>query len=245
MSSTTFEKKTTSDNKLNSLYVDLLTEDPIIPNQQYGCYSFVSPEKIIKQKDSFMFEQFVKQWQYSKAMSMYSDFTQFLSAKYSINPESLLANFMLGDSKSDILTGRLFMPIAFYLLLIGCAFISAYSRESNTSIYIMLIFVIGFSFWMRTIFVQDCSLNPDKDIYKDKESKEVIGNLACTFEKYGGLQAIIATCFLINMLSYIKDPTYKAFVFIIILLGSGLLTNLFILNIKSDGSNTEAKKSDT
>lgn len=90
MSSTTFEKKTTSDNKLNSLYVDLLTEDPIIPNQQYGCYSFVSPEKIIEQKDSFMFEQFVKQWQYSKAMSMYSDFTQFLSAKYSINPESIL-----------------------------------------------------------------------------------------------------------------------------------------------------------
>lgn len=90
MSSTTFEKKTTSDNKLNSLCVDLLTEDPIIPNQQYGCYSFVSPEKIIEQKDSFMFEQFVKQWQYSKAMSMYSDFTQFLSAKYSINPESIL-----------------------------------------------------------------------------------------------------------------------------------------------------------
>lgn len=90
MSSTTFEKKTTSDNKLNSRYVDLLTEDPIIPNQQYGCYSFVSPEKIIKQKDSFMFEQFVKQWEYSKAMSMYSDFTQFLSAKYNINPESIL-----------------------------------------------------------------------------------------------------------------------------------------------------------
>ena len=90
MSSSTFEKKTTSDNKLNSLYVDLLAEDPIIPNQQYGCYSFVSPEKIIEQKDSFMFEQFVKQWQYSKAMSMYSDFTQFLSAKYSINPESIL-----------------------------------------------------------------------------------------------------------------------------------------------------------
>ena len=37
---------------------------------------------------------------------------------YSINPESLLANFMLGDSKSDILTSRLVMPIAFYLLLI-------------------------------------------------------------------------------------------------------------------------------
>ena len=85
-----FEKKMTSNNKPNAKYVDLLAEDPVIPNQQYGCYSFVSPENIIKQRDMFMFEQLVKQWEYSKALSMYSDFTQFLSAKYSINPESIM-----------------------------------------------------------------------------------------------------------------------------------------------------------
>jgi hypothetical protein len=89
-SSDSFEKKMTSNNKPNAKYVDLLAEDPVIPNQQYGCYSFVSPENIIKQRDMFMFEQFVKQWEYSKALSMYSDFTQFLSAKYSINPESIM-----------------------------------------------------------------------------------------------------------------------------------------------------------
>lgn len=166
--------------------------------------------------------------------------------EYSINPESLLANFMLGDSNSDPEKAgtwiRLAWVVVFYIILIGYAFHFGFSQESKTPIYFILIFMIGFSFWMRAIFVQDCSLNPDKDIYKDKESKEVNWNLACTFEKYGGLQAIIATCFLINMLSYIKNPTYKAFVFIIILLGSGLLANLFILNIESDGSNTEAKK---
>lgn len=90
MSNKTFEKKTTSNNKLNPKYVDLLNEDPVIPNQKYGCYSFVSPEKIIQKRDIFMFEKFVKQWQYSKAVSMFSDFTQFLSFKYNIDAESIM-----------------------------------------------------------------------------------------------------------------------------------------------------------
>ena len=138
---------------------------------------------------------------------------------------------MLGDSKSDILTSRLVMPIAFYLLLILYAFISSYYGESTIPIYIMLIFMIGFSFWMRTIFVQDCSLKANKDISKDKDEDDV-EKFLCKFEKYGGLQAIIATCFLINMLSYIKNPVYKLFVFIILGLGSGLLSTVFMLNLK-------------
>jgi hypothetical protein len=153
------------------------------------------------------------------------------SEEYSINPESLLANFMLGDSKSDILTGRLLMPILFYLLLLGYAFISSYYGESSTPIYILLIFTIGFSFWMRTIFIQDCSLKENKDISKDKKEDDV-DKFFCKFEKYGGLQAIITTCFLINMLSYIKNPTYKLFIFIIVGLASGLLSSVFILNLK-------------
>ena len=134
--------------------------------------------------------------------------------EYSINPESLLANFMLGDSKNSLwgmFWPRLTMPIAFYLLLMIYAFYSSYYGESKLPIYLLLIFVIGFSFWMRTIFVQDCSLKPNKDISKDKD-KDPGEKFLCLFEKYGGLQAIIATCFLINMLSYIKNPVYKLFI---------------------------------
>lgn len=87
MSTRTFEKKMTNDGKLNPRYVDLLNEDPVIASQQYGCYSFVSPEKIINNRNIFMFEKFVKQWQYSKSLSMFSDFMQFLSYKYNLNPE--------------------------------------------------------------------------------------------------------------------------------------------------------------
>lgn len=90
MSSKTFEQKMTSDNKINCRYVDLLNEDPVISSQQYGCYSFVSPEKIIKKRDVFMFEKFVKQWQYSKALSIFSDFTQFLAYKYNLEGDKIM-----------------------------------------------------------------------------------------------------------------------------------------------------------
>ena len=92
--SKTFEQKMTKDGKINPKYVDLLSEDPPIANQQYGCYSFVSPEKIIKQKDIFMFEKFVKQWQYAKALNMFSDFMQFIAHKYTIDPEKLMGDFV-------------------------------------------------------------------------------------------------------------------------------------------------------
>jgi hypothetical protein len=65
----------------------------VIASQLYGCYSFVSPEKIIKQKDLFMFEQFVKQWDFSKSLSIYSDFLQFVSFKYKLKVENLMTDF--------------------------------------------------------------------------------------------------------------------------------------------------------
>ena len=150
--------------------------------------------------------------------------------EYSINPESLLVNFMLGDSKNEILSSRIYMTTSFYLLILGYAYYCSYYGQSSTPIYIILILVIGFSLWMRTIFVQDCSLKESKDISKVKDDD--MEGIVCKFEKYGGLQGILATCFMVNMLSYIKNPTYKLFIFIIIGLGSGFLSSLFIINLK-------------
>jgi hypothetical protein len=49
---------------------DFLSEDPEIPSQKYVLLSFLSPEKILKNKDVFFFTQFVKdyevQWKTSK-----------------------------------------------------------------------------------------------------------------------------------------------------------------------------------
>tara|TARA_B100001094_G_scaffold148076_1_gene143420 strand:- start:206 stop:1186 length:981 start_codon:yes stop_codon:yes gene_type:complete len=154
--------------------------------------------------------------------------TNVLNNKNTINPESLLSSFMLGDTKKDIFTSRLIMPVVFYIFMIGYSYYCSYNYKSTTPIYVLLLFIIGFSVWMRTIFVQDCSLAEKKDISKAKDF-----DLLCIFEKYGGIQALIATCFLVSMLSYVKSPTYKLFIFMIMGLASGLLSTVFILNLKS------------
>lgn len=88
-----FERKTNPDGSENPKYVDLLNEYPVLPSQTYGCYSFVSPEKIIKQKELFLFEKFVKQWNFTKSVSQFSDFLQFVSFKYNIKVENLMEDF--------------------------------------------------------------------------------------------------------------------------------------------------------
>jgi hypothetical protein len=90
---TNFERKTDNNGNSNPKYIDLLNEYPVIPSQTYGCYSFVSPEKIIKQKELFLFEKFVKQWNFTKSVSQFSDFLQFVSFKYNLKVESLLEDF--------------------------------------------------------------------------------------------------------------------------------------------------------
>ena len=87
------ETRKTKDGKANPKYIDLLNEYPVIPSQLYGCYSFVSPEKIIKQKEVFFFEQFVKQWNFTKSVSQFSDFLQFISFKYNLKVDNLLEDF--------------------------------------------------------------------------------------------------------------------------------------------------------
>ena len=41
--------------------IDYLEEDTEIPTQRYGIVSFISPEKVIKQKNTFLNEKFI-QW---------------------------------------------------------------------------------------------------------------------------------------------------------------------------------------
>jgi hypothetical protein len=69
--------------------VDLLDEDKPISNQKFVCVSFVSPENIIKRKEEFFFEQFVKTWDLVKSMQKYAQFTAFLAYKYNLNTEQI------------------------------------------------------------------------------------------------------------------------------------------------------------
>jgi len=69
----------------NPQYVDLLDEDKPIAGQKFACLSFVSPEQIIKQREMFYFENFVKHWDFHKSMEKYAQFLNFISFKYKID----------------------------------------------------------------------------------------------------------------------------------------------------------------
>jgi hypothetical protein len=88
---TTFERKTVNGSP-NPKYIDLCDEDQAIAGQKFACLSFVSPEKIIKQRELFLFEKFVEQWDFSKSMEKFADFLNFVSYKYNIKYDDIAAD---------------------------------------------------------------------------------------------------------------------------------------------------------
>jgi len=88
-----FERKLDENNNPNSKYVDLLEEDKPIANQKFACISFVSPEKIIKQKEIFYFEEFLKKWDFNKSMEKFVQFLNFVSYKYHLTFEDVSNDF--------------------------------------------------------------------------------------------------------------------------------------------------------
>ena len=88
-----FERKNLVSGKENPKYIDLCDEDPPIAGQKFACMSFVSPEKILKKREIFMFEQFLKQWEFAKCMEKSTDFVNFLSYKYNLKIDTVMADF--------------------------------------------------------------------------------------------------------------------------------------------------------
>jgi hypothetical protein len=88
-----FERKVNSDGKPNPKYIDLCDEDAPIAGQKFVCMSFVSPEKILKKRELYVFEQFLKQWEFAKSMEKTTDFLSFLSYKYNLKAEDVMGDF--------------------------------------------------------------------------------------------------------------------------------------------------------
>jgi len=89
----TFEKKQNPDGTKNTKYVDLCDEDPPIAGQKFACMSFVSPDKILKKREVYLFNQFIKNWEFSKSMERYFEFIHFIAYKYSLKAETLINDF--------------------------------------------------------------------------------------------------------------------------------------------------------
>jgi hypothetical protein len=82
--------------------VDLNDEDQPLAGQKFVCVSFISPEKIIKSREEFLFQKFVDQWDLTKSIKKFNDFMQFLAFKYHLKHDDLYADFaaFLDDQKN-------------------------------------------------------------------------------------------------------------------------------------------------
>ena len=88
-----FERRLKKDGSENPKYVDLLAVDKPIAGQSFGCFSFISPDKILKQREMYFFEEFLKQWEMNKSMEKFHQFLNFLSFKYKIQFEEVSKDF--------------------------------------------------------------------------------------------------------------------------------------------------------
>jgi len=88
-----FDRKLNSDGTTNSKYVDLLEEDKIIAGQKFACISFISPDNILKKKELFMFEHFLKHFDFEKSMKKFMQFLNFVSYKYNLDFDKLTNDF--------------------------------------------------------------------------------------------------------------------------------------------------------
>ena len=89
---TSFERKEIN-GKPNPKYVDLLEEDKPIAGQKFVCVSFCSPEEILKKRELFFFEEFLKKWELNKSMEKFVQFLNFVSFKYNVSFDDLSNDF--------------------------------------------------------------------------------------------------------------------------------------------------------
>lgn len=150
------------------------------------------------------------------------------------NPESLLLNFIKGKGKGEWgkQWTRSIMPFGFYIILMGLAIASSMNKigtdGGKTAIYLIIFFLIFFSFIMRNLFVQDCSLKENIDVSNKKS--EITQQWACALEKYGGIQSMLNVSLIIIVIYHVDKPSYKLLFFIIICLASWGLSTTYILN---------------
>jgi hypothetical protein len=100
----TFAKKTLENGNANPKYIDLLEEDKPIAGQKFVCMSFISPDKILKEREIYFFEEFLKSWDFNKSMEKFLVFLNFISFKYNLSFDDLTKDFkdFVQEEKSEL-----------------------------------------------------------------------------------------------------------------------------------------------
>jgi hypothetical protein len=104
-----FERRTTENGEPNPKYVDLLDVDPPIAGQSFCLLSFLSPEKILKEKEMYYFSAFLNKWDFAKSMEKFSQFLNFVSFKYKISFEDLMKDYeeFIKDERPNLINNTL------------------------------------------------------------------------------------------------------------------------------------------
>jgi hypothetical protein len=104
-----FERKMTESGSVNPKYVDVLDEDKQIAGQKFVCISFISPEKIVKLKELFFFEEFLKKWEFSKSMEKFIQFLNFVSYKYKLSFDEIQKDYkeFLNEEQDLLVKGNM------------------------------------------------------------------------------------------------------------------------------------------
>jgi len=103
------ELKNNFDGTENAKYIDLLDEDKGIAGQKFVCLSFISPEEILKQKEKYFFEKFLKNWDFSKSMEKFTQFLNFVSFKYTIDFDKVTKDFQefIKDERDNLINSSI------------------------------------------------------------------------------------------------------------------------------------------
>lgn len=88
-----FEKKLDNEGNINPKYIDLMDEDEPIAGQKFVCLSFVSPDKLLKKRETYLFDRFVKEFDFTKSMDKFAGFLNYAAYCYTLNVEDLFDKF--------------------------------------------------------------------------------------------------------------------------------------------------------
>jgi hypothetical protein len=83
----------TKTGKNNPKYVDVLSEDKPLNGQNFVCLSFISPEKVLKQKEEFFFQEFIKSYDKENSIKRFVNCLDWIAAKYELDINNLTNDF--------------------------------------------------------------------------------------------------------------------------------------------------------
>lgn len=72
--------------------IDYLEEDPEVPTQRYAILSFISPEKVIKQKQEFINEKFIEWLECDWKVRGIEKYNAYIAQKYNLKVEDLFVD---------------------------------------------------------------------------------------------------------------------------------------------------------